>query len=1123
MMAKKLWRVSVCLLLVGLLCLSAEAQNLPLAFSTGKKGTIRVRDIRMYPIQYAWGWKSARHAVDPSFTNLSNVAIDGWEFKSALLTKNNTSLNLQHKIHADQKTASINWQINATSPQPVNTALLAMCVDIPVSGYAGQTIKVDDKLVTLTEQASTKSQVMAVTSHVKRIEITTAQGPVIFEGDWRVEITDRRRWKTNVYSIRFYFSPSRGKITRSAFAMKVIAKGYTCFPLSFEEQCNMGFKDQRAGDQVGGWSDQGAENDLAAMKVGRHVYSGIEMNVIDPAKNNGKSCMVFECGKRPYFLKTARVDVPKNSQASQARTLMLLHTSAWGNHAGTQMPISVIQAHYTDGSTHDIPIMFGRELGDWWGANSKSNGRVVWSAPNGQAFVGAYLSRFELPAGKNLDHFTIQSNGRCVWGVLAMTLCKEDVPLPSEQFTPMIVTAGKIWKPLKWTQEVVPGSILDFTSQYPQPSGGIQQRIVARNGQFEYENKPGQTVRLHGVNLVFEGNYVSHKDSERLARQLQMRGFNIVRLHHFDRGLLDKNGPNSHTLDPEKMDRLCYMISQFKKHGLYITWDLYSFRNFRAEDSMLNRKYFREIKILATFDPLARKALTDFAEGLLRTVNPYTDMALADDPVLATTSTMNEDMLMKAASAYPDVKVILHKAYAKWIKANHPNEDPKQILSPLYTRFIYELAVSGHTALRESLKQMGVRTPFSGNNADKMQAANLLNNTFDYVDSHFYHDHPSFVDRRWNLPYAFSCASATRQMASSLRMLFPVRRLDMPYAITEYSHVMPNPYRAEAGPLIGAYASFQNWGMLCRFQWAGEKPKLMTQPGIMDRFSIVNDPVSLMSEQILSLLFRRADVASAKKTIAYVTDIQDVFTQGKDRAEYPSEYSRLGLVTGVGNITRKKLSEKLPANCVALVGDKAMDGKLKTKLPFISQNHPLVQAMVEQGIIAKSRVSRRYTSDTDELQIDASVGSFQAVTPRSEVVVLSKAGSHQAKVLNIVDASGPVTLCLAAMDDKTVKTSGRLLLMHLTNTLNTQMKFRDQHGRIVESWGRLPLLVKKGTAKIQLAVDNAANVQVHAVDLAGKRIGQLQTKVDAKGKLLFTINTHGMKADGVMAYELIRK
>ena len=220
----------------GLLSVSIEAQNLPQAFSTEKNGAIRVMDIRMYPIQYAPGWKSARHDIDPSFTNLSNIATDGWEFKSELLTKNSTSLNLQHQIKTDQKNASIHWQINATSPQPVNTALLAMGVDLPVSGYAGQTIKVDDKLVTLTAEASTQSQVLAVRRHVKRIEITTPKGPVIFEGDWSVEITDRRRWKTNVYSMRLYFSPSRGKLTQSAFAMKVTAKGYTCFPLSFEDQ-----------------------------------------------------------------------------------------------------------------------------------------------------------------------------------------------------------------------------------------------------------------------------------------------------------------------------------------------------------------------------------------------------------------------------------------------------------------------------------------------------------------------------------------------------------------------------------------------------------------------------------------------------------------------------------------------------------------------------------------------------------------------------------------------------------------------------------------------------------------------------------------------------------------------
>jgi uncharacterized membrane protein len=180
--------------------------------------------------------------------------------------------------------------------------------------------------------------------------------------------------------------------------------------------------------------------------------------------------------------------------------------------------------------------------------------------------------------------------------------------------------------------------------------------------------------------------------------------------------------------------------------------------------------------------------------------------------------------------------------------------------------------------------------------------------------------------------------------------------------------------------------------------------------------------------------------------------------------------------------------------------------------------------MVEQGILSPAMVDEklgRYTSDTQQLQINAGAGTFQAVTPRSEVVVLAQAGSLQANLLGITEASGPVTLCLSAMDGNPIATSKRLLLMHLTNTLNTQMKFRDQQGRILEEWGRLPLLVKKGTADLTLELKNAAQIKVYAVNLAGQHIKEMQTTVDAQGRLIFTADTYAVKSEGVMAYELI--
>ena len=58
----------------------------------------------------------------------------------------------------------------------------------------------------------------------------------------------------------------------------------TCAPRQ-----NMGFQDENADDRIGGWTDQGADNDLRAMVPGVREFAGVSFDIIDPGKNRGKS------------------------------------------------------------------------------------------------------------------------------------------------------------------------------------------------------------------------------------------------------------------------------------------------------------------------------------------------------------------------------------------------------------------------------------------------------------------------------------------------------------------------------------------------------------------------------------------------------------------------------------------------------------------------------------------------------------------------------------------------------------------------------------------------------------------------------------------------------------------
>ena len=148
------------------------------------------------------------------------------------------------------------------------------------------------------------------------------------------------------------------------------------------------FSDERDGDRQGGWTDQGV-NDFRMMPTGKVMEAdNIPFEIIDPAKNGGKSCIVLAGTERPYFplaVKGIKVDGMFNR-------LFFLHTAAWGDspNAGRY------RIHYADGSSIDIPLIGKRNIGDWWNAS-----------PLPEARPGIYRKN---PDGRNVGTFVMAWN-----------------------------------------------------------------------------------------------------------------------------------------------------------------------------------------------------------------------------------------------------------------------------------------------------------------------------------------------------------------------------------------------------------------------------------------------------------------------------------------------------------------------------------------------------------------------------------------------------------------------------------------------------------------------------------------------------------------------------------------
>ena len=123
------------------------------------------------------------------------------------------------------------------------------------------------------------------------------------------------------------------------------------------------FRDEKAGDRKGGWTDQG-ENDFRSVRTGMVTAAGVPFRVIDPEKNNGKSCIVLCGSARPYFPEAVR---GIRAEGNFSR-LFFLHTSAWGNNG----ICAYYRIRYADGSRIDYPMAGQQNVADWW---------FVWGLP----------------------------------------------------------------------------------------------------------------------------------------------------------------------------------------------------------------------------------------------------------------------------------------------------------------------------------------------------------------------------------------------------------------------------------------------------------------------------------------------------------------------------------------------------------------------------------------------------------------------------------------------------------------------------------------------------------------------------------------------------------------------
>lgn len=720
-----------------------------------------------------------------------------------------------------------------------------------------------------------------------------------------------------------------------------------------------------------------------------------------------------------------------------------------------------------------------------------------------------------------------------------------------EYDAPTVTTASDEWVPLDGALDLAPGSALDWSDQgLCDAPAGKHGWLVARDGHFEFDGRPGVSARFYGVNFCFSALTISHELADQVARRLRMLGYNSLRIHHYDGALVGAAGPGRVNLKPDAMDQLEYLIAALKREGIYVTTDLYVSRSVPAGSIWPDAEGdvgMDEFKTLVAVSDVAFDNWCRFARELLSHVNPYTGLALKDDPALTTLVMVNEDNYLNFVGDLPPrTRALWQSAWCDWLTERYgdrgglaaawgnalkPDEDP--------TRGTVLLAGGGavrdvdralfcadrhrrtfarmHRFLREEL---GVRALLTDMNAWTENIAHQVVRTdFDWVDTHFYWDHPNFLERPWSLPSrgwsGGECAVSARGTGARDQAL--LRLLGKPFTISEFNFVAPNEYRSEGGLLMGAIAGLQDWDGLYRFAYSHDQRNLI-EPRPVGFFDVASDPLSLASDRVGLLLFLRGDVEAAPHSVALPIDAKLTLDRPSALPDLHGQITELAYVTRIGTTVGPSEADivlgGLPGVAGVTLDVQPMAADASARVIEELRRRGWLDAAnptdVGKGILA---------SETGEVLLDADAGTLSVATPRTAAVFGRDPGTELvAGGLRVTLQGTGGAVVASALDGRPLAESRRVLVMHLTDVRNTGMRFRDKDQKILEAWGELPYLVRAGSAAISLAGAMGTGLHAWALRPDGSRAGEVELRQAADG-VSFVADTRGPEG-GRLFYEL---
>ncbi len=650
------------------------------------------------------------------------------------------------------------------------------------------------------------------------------------------------------------------------------------------------------------------------------------------------------------------------------------------------------------------------------------------------------------------------------------------------------------------------GTAIDASFMLDAPAG--KYGFTKGNGEyigFVAENGETTPARFWGTNISTTSMFDEYEDLENLAMRIARSGYNLVRFHAPDLNtdgnniFNQKNGTKStKQIDKDQLDKIFYLFSLLKEKGVYIYMDLMAYRPVLENDGALS---LGNLTTEACFDEEIIQLQMEYARQLLTTVNPYTGLAMIDDPALAFLQIHNENGLTElTAGSYRNEKVYqteyyagqLNEKFRAWLKDKYKTDsklaaawiqeektgltagetlenivfDYTYAKSEAYSaeriadhnRFVYDVQGEMYKRMVEYLRSMGAKCLITGTSlglgAQNTVTTAVCEEFTDFVDVHSYNSHPS----NW-----FSAGSQFGGFGSSagrgvnLFWRCGFYRGEKPYIIGEYQSCLPNPYGAETEPMMAVIASFQNWYPM-NYNLKSDSSEAEM---INDAFQTYNSRARTAMQPSAAIIYHRHDVKEAEKALEIPITRDDIITG--NHKPWPQ----------VGKIQFGLYTDYMKARYKIYATKEEYDAADKSEYE-------------ERAAEATGRVNNNETVINDQIIWERDNSLMKVTTDYTNMIAGDISGVlYESDVMKFESDNEAATVTLVSLDDKALKNSEHMLLTAAARERNTDMEMSEETTGLMVSTGKAPILTE--AVRADVIIKTSSPIAVYALDSSGRK------------------------------------